>query len=82
MSKKILILHTGGTISMSEDENGKIKPNSQNPLTDLSLNVNDNVQLVTEEIFNLPSPHMTPERMLQLSLRIRQAETEGFLARS
>ena len=78
MSKKILILHTGGTISMSEDETGKIKPNSQNPLTDLSLNVNDDVQLVTEEIFNLPSPHITPERMLQISLRIRQAEAEGF----
>lgn len=78
MSKKILILHTGGTISMSEDETGKIKPNSQNPLTDLSLNVNDDVQLVTEEIFNLPSPHITPARMLQISLRIRQAEAEGF----
>ena len=82
MSKKILILHTGGTISMSEDENGKIKPNSQNPLADLSLNVSDDVQLVTEEIFNLPSPHMTPERMLQLSLRIRQAEAEGFSGQS
>lgn len=78
MTKKILVLHTGGTISMSEDESGKIKPNAQNPLAAMSLDVNDKIQLVTEEIFNLPSPHMTPERMLELSLRIRRAEAEGF----
>lgn len=78
VTRKILILHTGGTISMSEDESGKIKPNVQNPLAAITVNNDDDVQLVTEEIFNLPSPHMTPERMLELSLRIRQAESEGF----
>ncbi|BDR61090.1 L-asparaginase [Lactobacillus xylocopicola] len=78
MTKKILILHTGGTISMSEDETGKIRPNAQNPLATVSLAASGKVELVTEEIFNLPSPHMTPERMLDLSLRIRRAEAAGF----
>ncbi len=78
MTKKILILHTGGTISMSEDATGKIKPNAQNPLAELPLDSQGQIQLVTEEIFNLPSPHITPAHMLQLSQRLRQAATEGF----
>lgn len=78
MTKKILILHTGGTISMSEDETGKVKPNTQNPLTSLQLPTNENLQLVTEEVFNIPSPHMDPQHMLQLSLRLRQAQADGF----
>ena len=78
MTKKILILHTGGTISMSEDATGKIKPNAQNPLAELPLDSQGQIQLVTEEIFNLPSPHITPAHMLQLSQRLRQAAAEGF----
>lgn len=78
MTKKILILHTGGTISMSEDATGKIKPNAQNPLAELPLDSQGQIQLVTEEIFNLPSPHIIPAHMLQLSQRLRQAAAEGF----
>lgn len=78
MTKKILILHTGGTISMSEDATGKIKPNVQNPLAELPLDSQGQIQLVTEEIFNLPSPHITPAHMLRLSQRLRQAADEGF----
>lgn len=78
MTKKILILHTGGTISMSEDATGKIKPNTQNPLAELPFDSQGQIQLVTEEIFNLPSPHITPAHMLQLSQRLRQAAAEGF----
>lgn len=50
MIKKILILHTGGTISMSEDADGNIKPNDQNPLTAIQLENKGEVELVTEEI--------------------------------
>ena len=33
--KKILIIHTGGTISMKEDEKtGAVKPEEKNPLHD------------------------------------------------
>ncbi|MBA1395248.1 asparaginase, partial [Lactobacillus sp. XV13L] len=57
---------------------GKIKPNAQNPLTAATPGNRGDLELITEEIFNLPSPHMTPERMLELSMRIRRAEKEGF----
>ncbi|MBH9991642.1 MAG: asparaginase [Bombilactobacillus mellifer] len=63
---------------MSEDATGKIKPNAQNPLAELPLDSQGQIQLVTEEIFNLPSPHITPAHMLRLSQRLRQAAAEGF----
>ncbi|WP_172187641.1 asparaginase [Lentilactobacillus kribbianus] len=76
--KRILALHTGGTISMSENQNGEVTPNSNNPIASAKGPMNDQVNLVNEEIFNLPSPHMTPATMLQLSQRIKQATDDGF----
>ena len=32
MKKKILVLHTGGTISMSADNDGKVSQNADNPM--------------------------------------------------
>ncbi|UQS84328.1 asparaginase [Bombilactobacillus thymidiniphilus] len=63
---------------MSEDKNGKIKPNAKHPLANLKITDNDQLKLVTEEIFNCPSPHMTPDKMLRLTKRLRKAEQEGF----
>lgn len=70
--KKILILHTGGTISMAEDENGHVFPNAVNPMNAVSMQF-DEVNLVTEDIFNLPSPHVTLSDMLVLKNRIKTA---------
>jgi len=70
--KKILILHTGGTISMAEDENGHVSPNAVNPMNAVSMQF-DEVNLVTEDIFNLPSPHVTLSDMLVLKNRIKNA---------
>lgn len=75
--KKILVLHTGGTISMSEDENGNISPKESNPMTAVPMSLED-VEIVTEDIFNLPSPHITLEHMLQLKKRITAAFQSGF----
>ncbi|MCD2257501.1 asparaginase [Agrilactobacillus fermenti] len=78
--KKILALHTGGTISMSQSDNGDVTPNEVNPLlTDNFEDLFDHkIELISEEIFNLPSPHMAPEQMLQLHDRILQAEKAGI----
>ncbi|MFD1466428.1 asparaginase [Lapidilactobacillus mulanensis] len=76
--KKILVLHTGGTIAMSADQTGNILPNEHNPLLDATGEFSGKLQLITEEIFNLPSPHMIPERMLELGNRILKAEKEGI----
>ncbi|RNA69118.1 asparaginase [Alteribacter keqinensis] len=68
--KKILIIHTGGTIAMSEDaETGAVKPNPLNPLHDTVHAVED-AELVVEDFLNVPSPHMTPAHMVHLAKRI------------
>lgn len=74
---KILILHTGGTIAMHNTEHG-VAPDTTNPLSHLALPVAPDTELVTEEMFNLPSPHITLKEMLALSLRIRTAAQTGF----
>lgn len=73
MKKKILVIHTGGTISMSEDEaTGAVKPNHANPMTEKTKDLVDFAELLIEEPFNLPSPHITPKEMLQLRDLIAQ----------
>ncbi|RZI49886.1 asparaginase [Lactococcus kimchii] len=72
MMKKILILHTGGTISMAEDENGRVSPNENNPMNAVNMQL-DEVELVSEDIFNLPSPHISLSDMLVLKNRIKKA---------
>jgi L-asparaginase len=69
--KKILILHTGGTIAMSEDnKTGAVAPNIENPLNaDLTI-LNQFASITSEQYLNIPSPHMTPEIMFQLAKHI------------
>lgn len=77
LKKNILLIHTGGTISMSEDTSGSVKPGINNPLregTDLLSNL---ATLVVEEPFNLPSPHITPKEMMVLKQIIAKYEQEG-----
>lgn len=67
MKKVILVIHTGGTISMSEDEStGAVKPNESNPLSEATKGLVDFADLEIREPFNLPSPHITAKEMLQL----------------
>ncbi len=77
--KKILVLHTGGTIAMKEDAlTGGVTPDVANPLMDAAVVLPTDVELVVEDIFNLPSPHITPEHMLHLKERIQIAKIAGF----
>jgi L-asparaginase len=69
--KKILILHTGGTISMYEDKrSGEVKPSGTNPLLESAQAAGHLADLIVEEPFQLPSPHITPREMLMLKERI------------
>lgn len=70
--KKILVLHTGGTISMNEDASGNVAPNELNPMNGVDFKL-DEVELVVEDIFNIPSPHVSLQNMLQLKTRIIKA---------
>ncbi|WP_268912440.1 asparaginase [Lentilactobacillus sp. SPB1-3] len=76
--KTILAIHTGGTISMSQNENGEVVQNSANPIADQQVILNGKINLITDEMFNLPSPHVTPEVMMKINRRIKQAMDDGI----
>lgn len=77
--KKILVIHTGGTIAMSEDnKTGAVSTNSTNPLLAHPLEVDAQTRLQVEDMLHLPSPHMAPKHMLQLKNRVQQAIQESF----
>jgi L-asparaginase len=71
--KKILIIHTGGTISMREDEEtGAVRPEDTHPFHDVAPPLASLGDIHIEELFHLPSPHITPREMLQLRNRIEE----------
>lgn len=74
MTKKILVLHTGGTISMSADNDGKVSQNADNPMNHVGLDL-DNLELTVLDFLNIPSPHITPYHMLDIYKKIK--ETAG-----
>lgn len=69
--KKIIIVHTGGTISMLENkETGEVNTTTEHPLSNIPYNFGDDI-LIDEHIeLSLPSPHITPRHMLELSKTI------------
>ncbi|HEL0664610.1 TPA: asparaginase [Streptococcus equi subsp. zooepidemicus] len=69
--KEILVLHTGGTISMQADEAGKVSPNQNNPMTQVGLSL-EHIHLTVVDFLNLPSPHITPHHMLKMYHYIQQ----------
>lgn len=77
--KNILLIHTGGTISMSEDTSGSVKPGTNNPLKEGTGLLSKLANLVVEEPFNLPSPHITPKEMMQLKQLIEKHEQTGTI---
>ncbi|WP_010284273.1 asparaginase [Bacillus timonensis] len=82
--KKILILHTGGTIAMIEDkETGAVEQNQQNPLLLHTNALASIADVKVEELFQLPSPHITEKEMLLLKEKIetsvREDKIEGVV---
>ena len=52
--KTILVLHTGGTISMSKVAGGSVAPNEKNPLMEQEALFSGKVHLVVEDILIFP----------------------------
>lgn len=74
---RILIIHTGGTISMLENkETGTVNVTDEHPLTQLKEAYHTIADVEERFIFDLPSPHITPLHMLQLSKEVNQALPE------
>ncbi|ADC51105.1 L-asparaginase [Alkalihalophilus pseudofirmus OF4] len=70
--KKILVLHTGGTIAMQEDEHGAVTPNLVNPLYSTIESLSSIASVVVDDYLNIPSPHMTPSLMVDLAKRLKE----------
>ena len=71
MPKKILVLHTGGTISMQADASGAVVTSLDNPMNHVS-NPLEGIQVHALDFFNLPSPHIKPKHMLALYQKIKE----------
>lgn len=74
--KRILIIHTGGTIAMLEDEQtGAVAPSENNPLIGLTSKIDGLADFIIKQPFNMPSPHITPNEMNILK-RLIEKETK------
>ncbi|WP_082892549.1 asparaginase domain-containing protein [Rossellomorea aquimaris] len=77
MKKNILVIHTGGTISMMEDvSTGEVIPGKENPLSVQTSIVSNLANITVEEAFHLPSPHITEQHMYQLKELIEEKYKE------
>ncbi|SIT66584.1 asparaginase [Edaphobacillus lindanitolerans] len=72
MKKTLLLIHTGGTISMTTDEAGSVSPAQYNPIMGEFAKLDVLGDIIEMEAFNLPSPHITPRHMLELKLLIER----------
>lgn len=71
MPKKILVLHTGGTISMQADASGAVVTSQVNPMNHV-FNPLEGIEVHTLDFLNLPSPHIKPKHMLALYHKIKE----------
>lgn len=70
--KKVLVLTTGGTIAMNEDlSTGTVQPVSQNLLNSYLPSLSQYAEVEMEEVFNLPSPHISCNHLEQLVELVR-----------
>lgn len=77
--KKIMLLHTGGTISMAENELGTVAQQDEHPLADFASQLGIDAEVEESVIFNLPSPHMEPDHVLKLAEIINSSDADSFV---
>ncbi|HFV7619410.1 TPA: asparaginase [Staphylococcus aureus] len=76
--KHLLVIHTGGTISMSQDQSNKVVSNDINPISMHQDVINQYAQIDELNPFNVPSPHMTIQHVKQLKDIILEAVTNKY----
>ena len=73
MPSRLALIHTGGTIASRPDPGGAgVTPQQAPELSGL-----EGVQVQVYQPFNLPSPHVTPRHMLELSRLIAGLDVDG-----
>mgnify|MGYP001313382272 CR=1 FL=1 len=76
MRKKILVLNTGGTIAMSVDDSEAVKPLDDQAVMNILPFLEQHADVTMKNVFQLPSPHMTPALMNRLR-EIIESELEA-----
>ncbi|HFI0632673.1 TPA: asparaginase [Streptococcus suis] len=78
--KKILALHTGGTISMQADQEGQVASSQVNPMTQIDTPIEE-IQVTSVDFLNIPSPHIRLEHMMALyqKIKVEQEYYDGFV---
>ncbi|MGQ7462167.1 asparaginase [Streptococcus suis] len=78
--KKILALHTGGTISMQANLEGQVASSQVNPMTQIDTPIEE-IQVTSVDFLNVPSPHIRLEHMMALyqKIKVEQANYDGFV---
>ncbi|MEB5685707.1 asparaginase [Mammaliicoccus lentus] len=72
--KRILVIHTGGTISMSEDKDtGKVETNEENPMHRHQAFIQSLGDIEEINPFQVPSPHMNNDYIIILKNIITDA---------
>ncbi len=76
--KHLLVINTGGTISMSQDQSNKVVTNDINPISMHQDVINQYAQIDELNPFNVPSPHMTIQHVKQLKDIILEAVSNKY----
>ncbi|ATQ49777.1 MULTISPECIES: asparaginase [Staphylococcus] len=64
--KRLLVIHTGGTISMSQDQTNKVITNEENPISQHQNIIGQYAKVDEINLLNIPSPHMTISNVVRL----------------
>jgi L-asparaginase len=68
IQKKIVVINTGGTIAMALDEStDSVKTGGNQPLHSAEPLLKQYAEIEMIDLFNVPSPYMTPDMMRELS---------------
>ncbi len=81
--KHLLVIHTGGTISMSQNQFSQVVTNEINPISLHKDIINEYAHVNEIHPFNIPSPHITIQHIIELRNLILQSsqeyEYDGFV---
>lgn len=75
--KHLLVIHTGGTISMSQNQFSQVVTNEVNPISLHKDIINEYAHVNEIHPFNIPSPHITIQHIIELRNLILQSSEEN-----
>lgn len=79
--KRLLVIHTGGTISMSQDESNTVNTNGDNPIANHQELIQTYADIKEVMPFTVPSPHITMRHVKEIKQLIESHvdEFDGFV---